>query len=159
MGIASFPALEQLFRERPAGWFANYDEILLAALKSAVEEGQKSQGSNVERWDYGQAMTLSLNNPVAGQLPVIGKYFNIGPVPMSGSSTSIKQTTRRLGPSMRMIVDFANLDASLANITIGQSGHRLSSHYKDHWDAYYAGRSFPMQFDKIDVKETLSVRP
>jgi penicillin G amidase len=159
MGIASFPALEQLFRERPAGWFANYDEILLAALKSAVEEGQKSQGSNVERWDYGQAMTLSLNNPVAGQLPVIGKYFNIGPVPMSGSSTSIKQTTRRLGPSMRMIVDFANLDASLANITIGQSGHRLSSHYKDQWDAYYAGRSFPMQFDKIDVKETLSVRP
>lgn len=159
MGIASFPAIEQLFRERPSGWFANYDEILLAALKSAVEEGQKLQGSNVERWDYGQAMTLNLNSPVAGKLPLIGKYFNIGPVPMSGSSTSIKQTTRRLGPSMRMVVDFANLDASLANITIGQSGHRLSSHYKDQWDAYYAGHSFPMQFEKVDAKETLSVRP
>jgi len=96
---------------------------------------------------------------VDGQLPVIGVYFNIGPVAMSGSSTTIKQTTRRMGPSMRMIVDLGDLDHSMQNITVGESGQRLSGHYKDQWDAYYAATSFPMQFGKVDAKNVLTVRP
>ena len=78
---------------------------------------------------------------------------------MSGSSTTIKQTTRRMGPSMRMIVDLSDLDRSMQNITVGESGQRLSTHYKDQWDAYYGATSFPMQFGKIDAKSTLVVRP
>jgi len=35
----------------------------------------------------------------------------------------------------------------------------LSSHYKDQWDVYYVGRSFPMQFEKVDGKATLTVDP
>ena len=60
---------------------------------------------------------------------------------------------------MRVVVDLGNLDASLANLTIGQSGQYLSSHYKDQWQAYYNGRSFPMQFGKVDAKATLTVTP
>jgi len=155
----SFASVERLLRERPAGWFQDYDQFLLAALGRALDEGVKTQGSNIARLDYGQMLELAIPNPVAGQLPVIGRYFNIGPVPQSGSFTSIKQTTRRLGPSMRMVVDLGALDQSLANITIGQSGHRLSKHYKDQWDAYYSGRSFPMQYDQVASPETLTVRP
>ena len=78
---------------------------------------------------------------------------------MSGSSTTVKQTTRRLGPSMRMIVDLSDLDRSLENLTVGESGQWLSRHYKDQWDAYYAARSFPMQFRKVEAKQVLVVRP
>jgi len=35
----------------------------------------------------------------------------------------------------------------------------LSKHYKDQWDAYYSGRSFPMQYDQVASPETLTVRP
>ena len=45
------------------------------------------------------------------------------------------------------------------NITIGESGQILSRHYKDEWDAYYAGRSFPMQFKNVDAQATLTVEP
>jgi len=45
------------------------------------------------------------------------------------------------------------------NIVVGQSGHILSCHYKDQWDAYYAGRSFPMQFNRVDAKDTLILDP
>jgi len=96
---------------------------------------------------------------VGGELPLLGPYFNIGPVEMSGSSTTIKQTTLRLGPSMRFAADLSDWEGSLNNITIGESGQFLSRHYKDQWDAYYAGRSFPMQFGKVDAKETLTVDP
>lgn len=146
--------VEKLFTERPEGWFLNFDQVLVQALIDGVNEGAKLQGSSPKRWDWGQYNALQLGQPVLSQLPLVSRYFQIR-APMSGSSTTVKQTTRRLGPSQRMVLDFANLDQSLANITIGQSGHRLSSHYKDQWEAYWSGSSFPMQFNRIDAKSTL----
>jgi penicillin amidase len=96
---------------------------------------------------------------VGGELPLLASYFNVGPVAMSGSSTTIKQTTLRLGPSMRFVADLSNWEQSLNNITIGESGQFLSPHYKDQWGAYYVGRSFPMQFGKVEAKETLVIEP
>ncbi len=151
--------LERLLRERPDGWFSDYDQLLMKCFYEAIDEGEKIQGSKVARWDYGSYNQLRIVHPIGGRLPLIGPYFNIGPVPMSGSSTTVKQTTRRLGPSMRMIVDLSDLDRSLENLTIGESGQWLSQHYKDQWDAYYAARSFPMQFQKVDAKQVLVVNP
>jgi penicillin amidase len=151
--------IEQLLREHPPGWFRDYDDLLVSSLTAAVNAGEKLQGSNVAAWDYGQWIQLRLVHPVGGQLPAIGRYFNIGPVPMSGSPSSIKQTTQRLGPSLRMVIDLANLDQSQANLVTGESGNVLSRHYSDQWGAYYGGTSFPMQFDKVEAKETLLVNP
>jgi penicillin amidase len=144
------PVIERLLRQRPSDWFGDYDQLLLRCLVDAVEEGKRMQGRNPAKWDYGEFLQLDLPHPVAKQIPWIGKYFGIGPVPMSGSSTTVKQTSRRLGPSMRMAVDLGNLDGSIQNITIGQSGQFLSWHYKDQWNAYYTGRSFPMRFTRYD---------
>jgi penicillin amidase len=151
--------IETLLRERPKDWFPDYDALLLRCLTGALAEGLKIQGSKVSRWDYGQYQALQIENPVAGRLPLIGKYFNIGPVSMKGAPTTVEQYTGRLGPSMRMIVDLGDLEHSFANLATGESGQRLSSHYKDQWDAHYAGRSFPMQFGKVDAKDVLVVKP
>ena len=151
--------IEQLLRSRPGDWFKDYDELLRNALSTAVGEGAKIQGSRVSQWDYGQFIELKIAHPIGSQLPLIGTYFNIGPVPMSGGPWSIKQTTTRLGPSMRMVVDLSDLEKSQANLPIGESGHRLSRHYRDQWSAYYGGTSFPMQFQKVDARDTLVVNP
>jgi penicillin amidase len=154
------PSVLQLILEMDSrGWFVDQDAVLLRCLRDAVEEGSKTEGSSVKRWDYGLFNELEIKQPVGSQLPLIGKYFNIGPVRMSGSSTTVKQTTRRLGPSMRFVGDSSDWDKSLNNLTIGESGEILSSHYKDQWDAYYVGRSFPMEFRKIGAKDTLVVQP
>lgn len=155
----SSAVVEKLLRERPKEWFADWDQTILRALMDALEEGQRIQGRDPKRWDYGKYFELTFVNPVLGKLPWVGKYFNIGPAEMSGSSTSVKQTTRRLGPSMRMVVDLGSLDGSVQNLPFGQSGAYLSSHYSDQWDAYYAGRSFPMQFANISAKNVLTVVP
>jgi penicillin G amidase len=140
-------------------FFRDTNEALLEALAGAIQEGSRTQGSNVARWDYGRRNLLTIKHPVGSQLPLVGIYFNIGPVEMSGSSTTIKQTSTTLGPSMRFVADLANWDGSLNNIDIGQSGQILSRHYKDQWAAYYAGLSFPMQFDKVEAKATLEISP
>jgi penicillin amidase len=160
--VAAAPAvIEKLLRERPKEWFDDYDKLLLDSFADAVEEGRRMQGRNIAKWDYGVYNSLVLDNPIAGRLPFLGKYFNIGRVAMSGSPDTVKakRLNQAFGPSMRMVVDLSNLDASLQNITVGESGQVLSRHYRDQWDAYMAGRSFPMQFNKVDAKETLIFLP
>jgi len=152
-------AIEHLLRERPAGWFHDFDEMLLRALADALEEGTRMQGRNIERWRYGAYLRVQIDNPVLHRIPGIGPYFDIGPVEMSGSSTTVKQTTRQLAPSMRMTADVGSWSGSLLNILTGQSGQPLSRHYRDEWDAYYAGTSFPMQFEKVESKSILEFRP
>ena len=151
--------IENLLRTRPAGWFSDYDDALLRSLAGAVEEGRRMQGDNVKKWIYGAHLELTINHPIGHRLPLVAKYFDIGPVWMSGSPTSVKQTTLRLGPSMRMNADLGDWDRSLMNLPIGESGHVLSRHYKDQWDAYYNATSFPMEFRKVDAKSVLEFVP
>lgn len=146
------PVIERLLRERPTHWKTDFDRLLLQSLREAVEEGRRKQGRNPENWDYGVHIELQIQQPISGRIPLIGPYFNIGPYPMSGSSSTIKQTTQRLGPSMRFVADLSNWDRSFNNITIGQSGQFLSSHYKDQWNEYYVGQSLPMPWTKIEGK-------
>jgi penicillin G amidase len=140
-------------------FFGNTNQALLDALAAAIEEGRRTQGSNLARWDFGRYNLLTIKHPVGSRLPLIGTYFNIGPVEMSGSSTTIKQTSPTLGPSMRFVADLANWEGSFNSLDIGQSGQILSRHYQDQWDAYYVGGSFPMQFDKVEAKDTLEILP
>ena len=152
------PVMERLLRERPAGWVRDWDELLMNTLAKALAEGVKVQGSNVARWDYGQYVGLEIRHPVFGELPFIGEYFNAGPVAMSGATSTVKQMTGRLGPSYRMVVDFADLEKSLANVTMGQSGHFLSPHYRDQFARYVNGVGVPMEFGKVKAEDTLVVR-
>jgi penicillin amidase len=151
--------IARLLRERPAGWFHDYDEALVRSLVEGVEEGRRMQGSIVKKWFYGKYLQLSIKHPVGHQLPIVNQYFDIGPVPGSGGPTTVKQTTMRLGPSERFDADLSNWDNSMLNLTIGESGHVLSTHYRDQWDSYYVGHSFPMRFDHVEVKNTVIFVP
>ncbi len=151
----SVGVVDRLLRTRPEGWFDDYDEILVRSLLDAIEEGRRMQGRDVKKWVYGKYLQLRLFHPVGHRLPVFATYFDIGTVMMSGGSTTVKQTTRRLGPSMRMNADLGNWENSLMNLPVGESGHVLSRHYKDEWEAYYNGTSFPMPFEKVEAKSTV----
>jgi penicillin amidase len=155
----STTGIARLLRDRPAGWFPDYDAQLLRSLDDGVRAGVRRAGSKVSRWEYGKFAPLVIDHPVLGRLPLIGKYFNIGPVPFGGSPVSVLQFTGRIGPSLRIVNNMADLDRSLENLMTGESAQRLSGHYFDQWDAYYAGRSLPMQFGKVDAKKVLTVRP
>lgn len=153
--------IESLLRERPAGWVPkdDWDAYLLGALRAALQQGRKLQGSPASKWQWGRALHWKFEHPVGKQIPVVDYFFNIGPVPMSGSGTTVKQTTLTLGPSERMVADLGDWDRSVQNLVTGESGSVASPHYKDQWPAYYAGRSFPMEFEHVDAKNVLHVQP
>ncbi len=66
-------------------------------------------------------------------------------------------------PSMRMVVDLADLDASTWVDLTGISAHPWSPHYGDQTQAWAAGETFPWPFSRGAVDEagqnTLLLRP
>jgi len=52
-----------------------------------------------------------------------------------------------------MVVDFSDLDRSVNNITLGESGQAFSPYYKDQLNAWYNGNSFPMLFSDAAVEK------
>ncbi|HEY1948733.1 MAG TPA: penicillin acylase family protein [Bryobacteraceae bacterium] len=153
--------IETLLRERPAGWVPkdDWDAALLDSLSTALRQGRTREGTPISRWHWGRFLQWHFEHPVGKQLPFVERFFDIGPVEMSGSGTTVKQTTATLGPSERMDVDLGDLDKSLQNLIVGESGFVASGHYKDQWPAYYSGQSFPMEFEHVDAKDVLRVRP
>ncbi len=51
--------VERILRERPAGWFGNYNELLLRCFADGMEEGQRMQGADPSRWKWGRNMFLT----------------------------------------------------------------------------------------------------
>jgi penicillin G amidase len=153
--------VESLLRARPGGWVAkdDWDAWLLEKLSGALTLGRMRQGTPVSKWRWGRLLQWNIVHPVGKQLPVADRFFNIGPVEMSGAVTTVKQTTATLGPSERMVVDLGGIDKSMQNLVAGESGFVASEHYRDQWAAYYVGKSFPMEFDRVAAKEVLRVRP
>lgn len=155
--------IEKLLRDEPKDWFADYNGLLLQSFADAMNEAQRIQGTNPKGWKWGKSLYLDIKNPVASGLPVVGawfgSWFEVGPLPMSGGNTTVKQITTRLGPSERMNFSVGNWDNSLWNLTVGESGHRASWHYRDQFEAWYYGDSFPMPFSKITGGSTVRFIP
>ena len=126
----------------------------MKSLAEGVAQIPKFVGSSDHAaWQWGNTIPLTFHNRLALAFPFLAKYLNVGPVPQPGTQTTVKQTTTTVGPSMRMVVDFSDLENSVQNITVGESGQFMSDYYKDQFDAWYHRRSFPMLFSDEAVNK------
>lgn len=149
------------------------DEIFTQALVKAREELTKKLGREADEWEWGNLHRLTLKHPVLGgdSIPAVVRGFvNPGAVRMGGGSSIVNATAWDAssgsfdvtsGPSMRMVVDLADLDRSTWVVVTGTSGHPASSHYTDQLDAWVAGEAFPWGFTEAAVtaagKDTLTL--
>lgn len=149
----------RILRERNPAWFDDFDLLLANQLADAVEEGKRMQGRDPARWRYGRQSRVTLVHQVLGRLPWAGRYFNLGPAEMDGSATAVNAVTEIYGPSMRFVADTKDFDASLMNVTAGESAHIFSGHYRDQWDAYLQGRSFRLGFRRVEARQQVRLEP
>ena len=117
------------------------------------------QGKRLEQWSYGRYNEVTLAHPAARSMGWLAKYFNIGPVEMGGYATTVKETTRTMGPSMRFVTTAGAWDETLLTLTTGESGQVLSGHYKDQWAAYLDGRGLKFEFSKKEAQPALRLQP
>jgi len=141
-------ALENILTQQPARWlpasFTNYDDLITAAVENAIH--LKEAPRDLATWKWGTQSALNLQHPIFGKVPILNHWTGPGIAVQSGDRYTVKQTGSSIGPSERMTVDLANLDASNFNILTGQSGEIFSPYYMDQWQAWYKGYSFRMPF-------------
>ncbi len=148
--------LQNVLSNRWTRWLPPGDADFDVTLVRSLEEGVKqipglAHTHDRSEWQWGKTIPLTFHHPVGDRIRVLGWFLNVGPFPQPGTQSTVKQTTANLGPSMRMVIDFSNLDNSVQNITLGESGQVFSPHYKDQLHAWYDGRSFPMLFSDLAV--------
>jgi penicillin amidase len=133
---------------------SSFEETLIESLEEGVKQIPSRVGSrNHNAWRWGNTIPLTFYHPLGQGFPLLGRLLDVGPFPQAGTATTVKATTTRHGPSMRMVVDLSSLDYSVQNITLGESGQAFSPYYQDQFDAWYNGRSFPMSFSDVAVEQ------
>jgi penicillin amidase len=149
--------LQNAMAQNLARWLppgdADFNVTLMKSLNDAVGRIPALVHSHDHAaWKWGDVIPLTFHHPLDA-VPLLGRWLDVGPFPQAGTGTTVKQTTTRLGPSMRMVVDFSDLDQSVQNITLGESGQVSSSYYRDQFSAWYNGTSFPMLFRDAAVEK------
>jgi penicillin G amidase len=145
--------LENVIEHQPKRWlpetYANYDELLTAAVEAAVDSNP-ARGSaapqDLNAWKWGNFHPVDIQHPIYGKIPLLRRWTGPGLQPQSGSEYTVKAVSRSHGPSERMTVDLANLDQSTLNLATGEAGNLLSPYYLDQWNAWYEGFTFAWPF-------------
>ncbi len=157
------------------------DEILRQAMVRARQQLTNSISKDPADWEWGRMHQFQPQHPVLGGDGVpapVRRLFNPAPVEVAGGSSIVNATSFdtagrdefgradyrvTAGPSMRMVVDLADLDASTWVTSSGTSGHPGSVHYTDQTHAWATGETYPWPFSREAVEEsaaeTLTLRP
>lgn len=151
--------VERIVRTRDPLYSGDFDAWLVELLGKTLESNRERLGGTPANWKYREIMRWNLEHPVFSRIPLVGRYFGIGRVAMSGSPSSPKQIGPNNGPSERFVADLSDWDRSFCNVLIGMSGHPLSKHYKDQWKAFYYGTSFPFPFRHVEPSDVLEFLP
>lgn len=139
------------------------NDILSAAMEDAYTELKDKVSPDPADWRWGDIHTLTLTNQTLGKSGIapIEWLFNRGPNPVSGGDAIVDATgwdassdgyDTNAVPSMRMIVDLSNLDASRWVQLTGNSGHAYSANYSDQFDLWRNGENLPMRWNRNTIE-------
>ena len=148
-------------------------QLLDRALDESVADLQSRYGEDIAAWKWGSAHeAVSEHRPFSRQA-LLAKIFEIR-VPSPGDVHTVnvgrnnpwdpaEPFANRWAASLRAIYDLADLDNSRFIHSTGQSGHVLSSHYRDMSERWARVEYLPMVTDRSRIEKeayrTLEVRP
>jgi penicillin G amidase len=149
------------------------DLVLHEALVDARLDLTSRLGKDPTTWRWGRLHELTLENETFGTsgVGVVESLFNRGPVDVAGGNAAVDATGWTSSsdyqtdwvPSMRMVVDLADLDRSRWVNLAGASGHAYDTHYWDQTELWRTGRTTPWRWGTARIRRaaehTLVLRP
>lgn len=108
---------------------------LLAARSQTPEQGEDTPWGEINR--------LALAHPLRGAIPdwlnAVRTRLALPDVPQAGDGGTVRTATPRFGASNRLIVAPGHEQRAMLQVPGGQSGHPLSAHFADRFEAWAAG--------------------
>lgn len=166
-----------LMNQPNSPWWNNASSSELSGMENVVNHSLRETfsvlsqryGGDWQRWRWENVHQLTVKHALS-TAPVIGKWFDVGPVPVPGSHETVNNLSQRLGtgeqpvsygPSTRRLIDFSNPAESLGILPTGQSGNPFDKHYDDQFPLYTQGeyRAQRLNLTPEQVKHRLIMKP
>lgn len=162
----TFPSL---FENDSSIWWDNVNteniekraDIFNLAFEQSIDELEKQLGKNIDEWEWSKVHILEHVHPIGRSGAPMGKIFNVGPFNVMGGNQVINNIDfnynasgiykATYGPSMRILLDFADLENSISVLPTGQSGRFLSKHYDDQAEMYNTGKFRKQMINRNEI--------
>lgn len=148
------------FHDAKTGHARTRDELLQEALARAVTQIRSDVGDSLSRWAWGRRHQVRFVHPL-GSVRLLKTFFNRGPFPIGGDSTTPLQTRHvpqhplelvQIIPSYRQIYEVGHWDRAQTVTATGQSGHPLSRQYDDQITLWREGVYHKMPWSRAAVE-------
>jgi penicillin amidase len=142
------------------------DMIFSSALNSTINELVDQLGKDPNKWTWNKVHTIEHVHPIGRKKP-FDKFFNVGPFPVTSGndvpnkmmytvdSTGLYKTYS--SPALRILIDFADIEASESITPTGQSGNPMSKHYDDQAEMFVNGVYRPQLMNHEEIEKKSSV--
>ena len=140
------------------------EAIITKSFQNTITFLQKQLGENVEDWKWKRVTSVEYEHPIGKAGGLLRKFFNVGPFKTNGGDQVINNQIYNIdstgtykikaGPSTRRIVDFSDIENSIAILPTGQSGNVFSAHYKDQAKRYLDGEFVKMNLNQSSIKKS-----
>lgn len=148
-------------------------ERVADAFRAALGDLSSRYGDDPSKWTWGRAHRARARHFPMTRVPLLRELFdtvtpsdggthtvNVGAYSIDDADAPFES---RHAAGFRAVYDLANLSASRFLINTGQSGHVLSSHYRDWAAPWQQGQLVPMLTDRAAIEatggETLVLEP
>lgn len=142
-------------------------EVTQMAFKSAILFLQNQLGENIDDWTWNRVLSVEYEHAIGKAGGLLRKFFNVGPFETVGGNEVINNQIFKLdstgyykvtaGPSTRRIIDFSDVENSLAILPTGQSGNVFSEYYKDQTQKYLDGEFVKMKLNQSEIMKSKNV--
>lgn len=140
----------------------SFSEIITNSFKESVSELQNQLGYAVEEWQWRKVHTLGHKHALAKvdflksilnvkNAPIVGGRETINNIMFNYSENGVYESDA--GPSTRRVIDFSDIENSVAVLPTGQSGNFLSPYYKNQVTSYNNGFYYKMLMNEKEIKE------
>lgn len=139
-------------------------EIVTKSFKNAILFLQGQLGENVNDWRWERVASVEYEHAIGKAGGLLRKLFNVGPFETVGGDQVINNQIYKIdstgyykitaGPSTRRVIDFSDVENSIAIVPTGQSGNVFSTYYKDQTQKYLDGEFVKMKLNEKEINKT-----
>jgi penicillin amidase len=152
--------MEKVYFKNLEHWFDDIGTTDSVETRETISrEAMRMALAEVKDKSLGDLQFLTQGHPFS-QNAVLDFLFDLsrGPFSRAGTNSTLNATTARknpdggfdvlVGPSMRLIIDFSDLNQTTVVFPAGQSGHPLSDHFFDFYELWSTDAEWTVPFER-----------
>jgi penicillin amidase len=125
--------------------YRNWDEFIGAVLLKSTQSVMERNGVNVfEGISWGEISQVHISHPFSQAIPFLRNFLDMPETALAGCDLCVRVATKIGGASERLVVSPGRESDGILHMPGGQSGHPLSSHYRDQQQAWVDGIPTPL---------------